>query len=107
MLAYFAGLLTLPVIAAAGIFYSWAFVKTRGNGKCAVDGCRLKANEPGDTYDIKVWARGLWHDWITNRPGTAHRQAVLDDGRKWLARGAAIHPAIRRQIERQDRKAQA
>lgn len=74
VIAYIAGLLTLPALFGGYLFLNWAFSKTQAYGDCLA--CNhLTAREIGDNFNIVEVARAKWHDlWWSHRAW--HRASV-------------------------------
>lgn len=80
VIAYIAGLLTLPALVGAYFLLNWAFSKTQAYGDC--EACEhLPEHEIGDNFNISEWLRAQWHDiWWSHRAW--HRKAVAE--RAWM-----------------------
>lgn len=74
VLAYLAGLATIPLLWFGIPFLFWAGAKTEATGPCVVCG-HGKSNEIGDTLNIVVRARRLVHD-LTWAQTQRHRREV-------------------------------
>lgn len=74
VVAYIAGLLTLPALFGAYLVINWAFSRTQAYGECLA--CEhLPAREIGDNFNIVEFFRMKWHDlWWSQR--SWHRASV-------------------------------
>lgn len=105
--AYLIGLATLPLMALLYQFIDWGFARNEGLSECAIAGCKRVAWEPGEHFNLTVWFRSKWHEWIINRPGSMHRKLVIDFWRSKRDKNFPIHPGVRKWLDRQDRKGRA
>ena len=104
LVTYLVGFVSPFAIWFGGAFVLWAFAKETGAGECTIEGCRRRPLERGEHFNLTVWLHRTWHQFVTNRPGTAHRRAVMDFWRPRWERGAPVHRNVRRWLEREARK---
>jgi len=76
VIAYIAGVFSLPVLFGFYLLIRWAFSRTQAYGDCM--GCdNLPEHEIGDAFNIVEWTRAQWHDfWWSHRAW--HRKAVAE-----------------------------
>lgn len=99
VVAYLAGIATLPFGVLLYQSGRWAFAKDTGVGECQVAGCKRAGLEIGKHFNLTVWLFSKWHEAIVDRPGTAHRRQVVDFWRGMHAKGYPVHPRAKRWLD--------